>query len=459
MSTAKTAYDISGLIKYADRSPWAEQMDETLSAHLGPGLGEAGLDPEALFERIGPHWEGNLWGCAFEDLMTQEIGPDGLNLVDDYLKRRGWNEKSPNKAYMRALRHSVMSLYEVSEVVPGQSMKLRDLLREVTPVTVHERSATQTLVNWDRIAARVVAIHDRHGISGALLPFGQEASVQLITAFAKLSESPYLDAGFDLPDRDQLLRSTAPLFTAMWLQDRLGVSARPAVPQLVNVDGENVMFHRIVFPVAKGTIQKDIAHRLDAIADLEPAGANFWHWLTRAAGNKQKRPAATGKQRISTTMEDGTPVFGTVAFEVNRVVLEVNSTERAAKARMRLADWLEGLVGNPLTEIRTLEQMLADGASDASEDAKLALDPQDMERMVHAMLDREYATALDDPVPMLGGKTPRALVRNKAGRARVAEWLKFLENGTARAHGSGDPMASYDFTWMWTELGIADLRK
>jgi hypothetical protein len=288
MSSTKAVYDIAGLIKYADRSPWAEAMDETLSAHLGPVLDEAGLDPESLFARIGTHWEGNLWGCAFEDLLTQEIGPGHLNLVEDYLKRRGWNEKAPNKAYMRALRHSVMSLYEVSEVVPGHSMKLRDLLREAEPVTVLERSATQTLVNWDRIAARVVAIHARHDISGALLSFGPEASAELIAAIAHLSAFPDADAGFDVTDRDQLLRHSAPLFTAMWLRDCLGALSKSGLPEIVNADGEDVVIYRIVFPIVKGAVQKDIAQRLDTVANLESAGTKFWNWLARSAGIKRK---------------------------------------------------------------------------------------------------------------------------------------------------------------------------
>ena len=459
MSTTKAAHDISGLIKYAGRSPWAEAMDKTLSAHLGPVLDESGLDPESLFERIGSPWEGNLWGCAFEDLLTQEIGPDGLNLVEDYLKRRGWNEKASNKAYMRALRHSVMSLYEVSEVVPGQSMKLRDLLREAEPVTVRERGATQTLVNWDRIAARVLEVQGRPGISGALLSFGPEASAELIAAFAQLSASPDPDAGFDVTDRDQLLRHTAPLFTVLWLQDCLGALTRPGLPELVNADGDDVVFHRIVFPIAKGGIQKDIARRLDAVAELEAAGPKFWNWLVRSGARKPKRAVPVGGQRISSTMDDGTPVFGTIALEGRRVILEVNSAERAEKARAQLSQWLGALVGVPLTEIRTLEQMLADEAGQAPDDDELALAPQDMERIVHAMLDREYAKALDEPVPMLGDKTPRALARTKAGRAKVAEWLKVLENGTAKARDLADPMASYDFTWMWSTLGMADLRK
>jgi hypothetical protein len=37
-------------------------------------------------------------------------------------------------------------------------------------------------------------------------------------------------------------------------------------------------------------------------------------------------------------------------------------------------------------------------------------------------------------------------------------WLKLLENGAARQEAVS-PMARYDLSWMWTELGIANLRR
>ena len=80
--------------------------------------------------------------------------------------------------------------------------------------------------------------------------------------------------------------------------------------------------------------------------------------------------------------------------------------------------------------------------------------------IVHEGLDRHYRDTLDRPVGMLGGRTPRACARSKAGRDRLAEWLKFLERENGRAgRGEGDPMRSYDFGWIWDELGIADLRR
>jgi hypothetical protein len=158
------SHDLSGLIKYASREPWKTRLDDCLAEHFGPATEELGIDFDELLDLVGPHWEGPLWGCAFEDLLGREI--DGDNLADDYLKRRGWNETASVKAYIKALRETPMSLYEVSEVVPGQSMRLRDLLQDREPVTVQERSATRNLRNWDRIATRLIVGRSGTVISG-----------------------------------------------------------------------------------------------------------------------------------------------------------------------------------------------------------------------------------------------------------------------------------------------------
>ena len=83
--------------------------------------------------------------------------------------------------------------------------------------------------------------------------------------------------------------------------------------------------------------------------------------------------------------------------------------------------------------------------------------PADLRKAVHEVMDRQYRKTLDKPVPMLGNKTPRQVVRSAKGRIAVANWLKGFEQNTARLPES-DPMHSYDFGWMWAELGIADLR-
>src|SRR3546814_10161224 len=90
-------------------------------------------------------------------------------------------------------------------------MTLRDLLRDVAPVTVREHGATQTLVNWDKIAARIVDVNGRHGISGALLPFSADGAVRVVDAFSRLADETQDIAKLDRSDRDALLGASGPM--------------------------------------------------------------------------------------------------------------------------------------------------------------------------------------------------------------------------------------------------------
>src|SRR3546814_11786335 len=102
---------------------------------------------------------------------------------------RGWNESGPTKIYLRALRSSVMSLHEVSEVEPGSGFLVRDLIRGGEPLRVSERSASQTLKQWDRIGARVVQVGGKHLLSGGVLSFTMEAAEALVADLRRSKRS------------------------------------------------------------------------------------------------------------------------------------------------------------------------------------------------------------------------------------------------------------------------------
>jgi hypothetical protein len=126
-----------------------------------------------------------LWGVAFEDFLGRELPPDGRNFVDEYLRRRGWNESAIAKAYMRGLCNSIMSLYEASAIVPGASFLARDLICGGEPVLITERTATRTLKEWDRIAARIVVQGQKRVLAGGVLAFTFEGSERLIANLQK----------------------------------------------------------------------------------------------------------------------------------------------------------------------------------------------------------------------------------------------------------------------------------
>ncbi len=322
----KRGHDLSGLMKYATSAAWTDHLGDALDDHLGPAMAEFDLGYEDLPEIVGDHWAGILWGCAFEDLLTRTIEPDARNLADDYLKRRGWNEAGPAKLYIRALRTSVMSLYEVSEVEPRAGFLARDLIRGGEPVRISERSASQTLKTWDRIAARVVALGSKHVLSGGVLSFNIEAADTLITALQDVPDKrrsrakPVVD--------NETLRTLAPLISTAWLFDTIPRALGPTAPVLRNSDGEEVMFHRVRFPFLHGTTQALIGERLDAVSALQRENAQFWNWLGSKLGGGGKAP-----DRITSgvMMADGTPVLGTLELKGRALEFAVTSAERAAR--------------------------------------------------------------------------------------------------------------------------------
>lgn len=450
----KSDHDLSGLFQYAAKDDWSDCLEEALGDHFGPAMIEFDLEHEEIVDLLGEHWAMTLWGCAFEDLLTLEFEPDGANIADDYLKRRGWKETPGARAYIRALRTAVMSLYEVSEVNPGRSFLARDLIRGGEPVLVSEKSATQTLKAWDRIAARIVPIGAKRILAGGLLPFTMEAADSLIDGLRKAEGKRSRRAKLAIDD--DTLRGLAHLFTTAWLFDVLPKALGRDAPRLHNSDGDEVVFHKVRFPVAAKATLKAVAAKLDAMTDLQKENAGFWNWLGGRSTGRPQGDGAPNALHWNVTMEDGTVVLGNIELKDRAVLLSVNSAARAAQGTAMLQGVLANLVRAPLTEIQTIDQV-RESAADAPPIEDIPLEVAT--GLVHAMLDKQYRAVLDEPVPMLGDRSPRQAACTPTSREKLVTWLKFLENRSGNQTDPTDPMATYDFGWLWRELGVENLRR
>jgi hypothetical protein len=249
-----------------------------------------------------------------------------------------------------------------------------------------------------------------------------------------------------------MLRDMAPAFTNAWLTDILS-KLKEGEPRYFNAEGDEVVFHTLRFPIRKGAPQKAIAARLGEVGCLRREGNSFWNWLAKPGSRKAASKATHGVE-LNVTTDDGAIVLGTIDMKGRFLALMVNSASRAAEGRHILETALGDLIGAPVIEIQTIEEMKS---LQLPRDPRNDIPPAISIPLVHEMLDERYRAVLDESVCMLGDISPRAAIRTENGRHRVAEWIKFLENNTAR---HDDPaMASYDFGWMWRELKIENLRR
>ncbi|AML51933.1 hypothetical protein [Falsihalocynthiibacter arcticus] len=441
--------DISDLITFISQDDlWSGRLQEVVAEHLMPALDEFDLEYDDLPEVLGEPWPGVLWGCGFEDFLSRQYEDD--NIVDLYLKRRGWNEPAANREYFGALRDTPVRLYEVSGVQPGVSMVLGDLLGDTKPVTVLEGSATQSLKQWDRIVVRVIAENDAHVISGALLAFSQEAVAFLIDG---LSTVLSVDKNDELSLTTKQLLKCAPIFTNAWLFTALPRALSEELPELSNADGEDIMFHDLRFPFETGVTQKEVSLCLNEANFFAADGARCWTWL---APHSSKAP----RERDGLMLEsqtDGRTVLGHLELKGKALLINVNSSARADRVRNLVMNAAGQHLKQPLTTIRTVEQMMAEEQVESDLEDADEIPPEIARQIVQEHMDQHYRETLDAPIPALGGKSPNQAVRSKAGRAKVVDWLKKLENNSAKHRN--DAIEEYDFGWMWAELGLQEHRK
>ena len=446
---------------WSARDEWASMLELVFSGHFDEVLNAFDMTDQNLVEELGDAF-GMIYAWVLEDFFTMEFD-DGLNIVDDYLKRRGWREKAPAKRYLRALRHSAFSLYEIVDVEPGKAMTVRDLIFGGDSRRVNEVSGSQSVHKWDRIAARVVTVNKKLHFTGALLPFTRDAADELLGALddafkkakAKLRRAAKKAGEPTDFDEDALKRmilvNSPELFTQVWLTFTLEKLAAPR-PEIRNLDGHDIMFSEVRFPIwgSRESITDALAGMEDFEADDDEG--KMWSWLggeTPPAG-----PPNTDGLTYMVSHSSGRHALGQLDVTQDQIVLSANSRERAERGRDLLASRLGRLVGRPLVSFETLDAALENPRRKSQEQEEIP--PENQQRIMTEYFDAHYRQALDKPLPMLNGKTPRQAAKSKKGREKVIEWLKLLENSEARRANS-DGQAPYDFRWMWRELKVNNL--
>ena len=468
MRIAGSDQAISNLIKWSAGSDWARCCEEVFADHLDAVLDEFDVTSEELAEILGDRFN-MVYGVILEDFFTARFGDDGeLNVIDDYLKRRGWREKVPAKRYLAAIRESVISLYEVVDLDPGKAMTVRDLIRGGDPVTVNEKSGSKSAAPWDRIATRLVTVNNKPCFTGGMLLLSHEASRNFLAVFDESAKSFRAELRREAKKQGEdpetaseaveelILESMGPrLLTQAWLIDALTrINAPP--PELQNTDGDEILFSEVRFPISGD--EAEVAAVVDGIENVgrNAPGEASWTWH---GGSSPPQRMAAGKREgltLQSTVDGGRTSLGNIDIGNGFILLATNSRQRAERGRDLLASRLGALVGAPLISHegtkRTMEPSAGFRVPEEDE-----IPPEIAAQFMQDFFDDHYRRILDGPVPVLDGKTPRQSVKTKKGRGQVIEWLKYLENSEHR-RANRDGQEPYDMTWMWRELKLEEER-
>ena len=457
---------IENLAKWCERDDWAPLQAQVFAEHIGPVEEMLDLDEEEIIDLLGEEF-GPLFIFILEDFYTVRFDENGeLNVVDDYLKRRGWREKGPARLYLQALRDSSVSLYEVVGMDPGRTVTVRDLILGGDPVKVWDKLGSQTAARWDRIAGRIVTVvgkryftssllHFPHDVANFFLQILEEATKHVKAEFRKEARKQREKREFTDQLVRELLLSTSlgcQLLTRAWMVSTLGRALAPP-PELYNSDRDEILISAVHFPIKEA--ESEVAAALDEIDSFERDCADAPRWTWQGLGSPSQRMSESWQESgdFESGSEIGRTSLGTAEIANGELVLNTNSRARAERGRDLLAPHLGEMVGSPLISHQDVQQARKEMTEPIPEEPEFP--PRIAEQAIHAYLERHYRRSLDDPIPMLNGKTPRQAVATKKGRALVIDWLKQVENSEHR-RAAAQGQKPYDTAWMWDELKIQE---
>ena len=374
------------------------------------------------------NWFSRLTDALMDYFYEVTFNDEPFNVVDDYLKRRGWKETKTVREYLQAVRSTSFSLYEVKAVKPGESITLVDRVRNLPAVEVLEKKGSQYVSTNHFLLAKVVEVEERHYFSSAFFLFLPEDAKELLD---EISES------LDDEDRSSQagLNTFLHEFTLILMAEAIDSMLDESLPTVKNMQGESLLFTEIRFPIKD---KQAVIAGLDSWPDLDKEEGlkhPAWVWLQSQENSK-----------------DSFTVLADITLQGKWLKASVNSKERCTRLLERLQSAFPEALGRPIVSHQGVESGLREESSQ-DRGFEPITDPLILNEVILPRLNEHYRQTLDTKIPMLESNTPREAVKTAAGRKLVVKWLSYLESN----HGKSQTMPAYNYDWMWEELGLPRL--
>lgn len=342
-----------------------------------------------------------------------------------FLLRAGSRIDPIARRYIEAACNSPFGFYEVVACRPGHGFRLSDVLLG-SEVEVIEHSASNQAQIGDIMFAKLVSVDGItlvEGIGPALIPpqFKPEL-IELRNALAAQSHASGVQLLHDHSDeiREQYLVMADAILN-------------PQLPELRNTDDDPLQMHTLIFdldaPQAAFEALKDLSAGFDEPQIERDATGAFIgariSWTRK--GNKTQKDW------------DNT-ILGSIRIKGQRLTAEVNSSKRAAKLTKLIAQRLGDSarakpsvvqsVQSALTRTPTSQEAAA-RKRHQDQQAVFAAQPE-VQAAVREHLRKHYRSWIDQKIPALGNRTPRAAVRDADGREAVSALILQIERDGTR---------------------------
>jgi hypothetical protein len=440
------------LVEYVQRSLPRADMDRAMREFFGEAF-----DPAQRTLAVSEATE-EKWPAFLEWLIHDFRLATGQTPIARFLAERGKSLPADERSILEEWQDAIVGLHEVVDLEPGKSLTLRNVFDGRT-FQVREVRGSLSAARWDILSHRIIRVNGEPQLSGLGHAFHAADREKLVA---------HVTARYEAYRKGHPAATWADFFRAEPLvirryAEKMEREYRP--PALYTPEGHAVLFGRLRYAVRD---QERLMRGLLAAPDFEettapedPIGTRHFAWLRTGPAERYVQESAkpdhgmmiTG-QRFEDPRRPGVTGLATLTVVGQEMTAEALSAQRLAWLKARLAE-----VAGDAIHLRAdvvedpWRKLEAERGSRPPARPAPAVPPEVEAQVLGKVLHRHFTEWLDQPVPALDGRTPRAAVRDPRLRPRLIQLLRETENHQDHARREG--RAWYDIGWMWTELGIA----
>jgi hypothetical protein len=383
-----------------------------------------------------------------------------MPVAEHYLDALGSRVSEFNRRFVLKVMNEPFSYWQVTNVVAGQTVTLRDLLRDQT-VTVIDRVISQGIDTGAVVYARVVSMDDETILMGlAPIALAPNCAQDMIDYRQRLAQAGHPDLKAS-PDEapaltiDILFEYEFELRSYYWQARQMVLNPTP--PTLQNTDGELLVPTKLIYRLSCTPTKA-----FDALASLSLNKKS--ELLQNATFNKQGlfESIAFPWQKAGNKQNkawDNT-VLGEIFIHGQSLTVEVNSKERATSIKRRIAQRLKGQATFVREETETVHDMIERKQADTHSHTHESLQPSredtdalmalpEVQEQLRRLTEQYWHDWLDTELPALKGQTPRQASKTPIGRKRLEALLTDFAGKC-----SDDPTMDPDIDQLRRELGL-----
>jgi hypothetical protein len=391
------------------------------------------FDPDGPMNVLFMPWF--LFNWIIELKATGSTKFEEMTIAELFIRYKGIAISSDEEMLLRSSIRCPYTLCEVVEVKPGVGMRLHDLLRRIKYEVV-ERAASQTLKRGEIIycaTSEVAGLRTNVGTGPYAL---QPTAKRDVLDLRKWMRDEIGDDSITTVHLQEFEYDIRGLYLQI-------VRGMLSPPRLANTDSEPLLPQKLYF-------------------DLDSADQAFQGLRTLAEGWKENEvlDGATVEEGLIVKAEipwlggneeakkrlGGPVLLGLLKIEGNRLIVEVNSKQRAELIRQLVEERLGNTATYKTTLIEPIESRVeemwkaaATGLSSSSyaeeREPSDLISFDDAQPEIRAMMEevfrQHWKSWFDLPVPALNDMTPREAARTEEGRELLESLLLFYENTQA----------------------------